>query len=231
MLTLQRLQALKAVGEEGSFTKAAEKLLYSQSAVSQHIAALESYLSVPLVNRQRPPGSIRYHFDTKQGLFKAVLKRGLTRIDRERLIRLDELEANSANNPSSLADLFGALIDPVLDLAAQGSRGRQWLQLLARSRIEPGGHWRMTRDMQRRMLDRFQMAFQMRLDGLPEKVVQFRLAYLLGSITVGLIDIEALRHLGVTPTSLREHRETVRARLMDMFIAAMAAGTNMKLAK
>ncbi|MCZ6835425.1 MAG: LysR family transcriptional regulator [Planctomycetota bacterium] len=52
MLTLQRLQALKAVGEEGSFTKAAEKLFYSQSAVSQHIAALESYLKVPLVNRQ-----------------------------------------------------------------------------------------------------------------------------------------------------------------------------------
>ena len=56
MLTLQRLQALKAVGEEGSFTRAAEKLLYSQSAVSQHIAALEDYLGVPLVNRAMKSG-------------------------------------------------------------------------------------------------------------------------------------------------------------------------------
>lgn len=76
MLTLQRLQALKAVGEEGSFTRAAEKLLYSQSAVSQHIAALEQYLGVPLVNRQPRGVSLtqagRILCDHAEAIFKSV---------------------------------------------------------------------------------------------------------------------------------------------------------------
>ena len=51
MLNVQRLWVLVAVGEEGSFTAAAERLFLSQSAVSQQVAALERETATELVVR------------------------------------------------------------------------------------------------------------------------------------------------------------------------------------
>lgn len=48
-----RLKIFVAVAEEGSFTKAAEKVGVSQPAVSQNIAELEKTLSVKLFDRQK----------------------------------------------------------------------------------------------------------------------------------------------------------------------------------
>lgn len=50
---MNRYIALQRVVELGSFSKAAEAMGYSQSAVSQMIASLEEELSIKLVNRSR----------------------------------------------------------------------------------------------------------------------------------------------------------------------------------
>lgn len=52
MLTIQRLQTIRAVGASGSFTAAARELHCTQSAVSQQIATFEDELGLPLVVRQ-----------------------------------------------------------------------------------------------------------------------------------------------------------------------------------
>ena len=54
-LELRYLVALEAVGREGSFHRAAERLGYTQSAVSQQIAALERIVGTPLFNRPGGP--------------------------------------------------------------------------------------------------------------------------------------------------------------------------------
>ena len=50
-LSLRQLLSFRAVADEGSFHGAADRLDYTQSAVSQHVAALEASLGVRLVER------------------------------------------------------------------------------------------------------------------------------------------------------------------------------------
>jgi DNA-binding transcriptional LysR family regulator len=55
MLDARKLAVLEALTKHGSFTGAAEALSYTQSAVSQHIAALEREVGVTLIERARRP--------------------------------------------------------------------------------------------------------------------------------------------------------------------------------
>ncbi|MDQ5832102.1 MAG: LysR family transcriptional regulator [Actinomycetota bacterium] len=52
-LELRYLAALEALAEEGSFGRAADRLGYTQSAVSQQIAALERIVGARLAERPR----------------------------------------------------------------------------------------------------------------------------------------------------------------------------------
>src|ERR671928_2125249 len=54
-LELRHLTALKAIAEHGSFGRAARALGYTQSAVSQQIAALERAVGEKLVERPGGP--------------------------------------------------------------------------------------------------------------------------------------------------------------------------------
>ena len=51
MLNVQRLKVLREVVARGSFSEAASALNYTQSAISQAIATLESEAGVPLLER------------------------------------------------------------------------------------------------------------------------------------------------------------------------------------
>lgn len=53
MLNVQRLRVLREVLAQGSFSEAASALNYTQSAISQAIATLESEAGVPLLDRDR----------------------------------------------------------------------------------------------------------------------------------------------------------------------------------
>src|SRR5215510_2397522 len=52
-LSLRQLLSFRAVADEGSFHGAADALDYTQSAVSQHVMALEAALGVRLFDRSR----------------------------------------------------------------------------------------------------------------------------------------------------------------------------------
>ncbi|MDH3295433.1 MAG: LysR family transcriptional regulator, partial [Acidimicrobiia bacterium] len=54
-LSIRHLLALRAVAEEGTFGKAAARLGFTQSAVSQQVAALEQIVGQPLFDRPSGP--------------------------------------------------------------------------------------------------------------------------------------------------------------------------------
>ena len=57
-IELRHLAALKAVSEEGSFRAAAERLGYTQSAISQQIATLERLVGAKLIERPGGPRAV-----------------------------------------------------------------------------------------------------------------------------------------------------------------------------
>lgn len=64
--TLRQIQAVIAVCEEGSFTRAAEREHATQSGISQHVAAIEKALGVRLFDRGATgvtptPAGLRYY--------------------------------------------------------------------------------------------------------------------------------------------------------------------------
>src|ERR1039458_9972450 len=58
MLSVARLRVLKEVAYRGSFSGAAEELSYTQSAISQQIAALEAETGMALLERHPRGGSL-----------------------------------------------------------------------------------------------------------------------------------------------------------------------------
>ncbi|HEY9376078.1 MAG TPA: LysR family transcriptional regulator, partial [Jiangellaceae bacterium] len=58
-LEMRHLLALVAVVETGTFSKAAEQLGYTQSAVSQQVATLERIVGAPLFERPGGPRPVR----------------------------------------------------------------------------------------------------------------------------------------------------------------------------
>src|SRR5262245_59811248 len=64
--TLRQIQAVIAVCEEGSFTRAAERENATQSGISQHVSAVERALGVKLFERsatgvRATPAGLRYY--------------------------------------------------------------------------------------------------------------------------------------------------------------------------
>jgi DNA-binding transcriptional LysR family regulator len=84
MLDVRRLQVLAELDARGSFSAAAEALHLTQSAVSQHVAALEREVGLPIVERSTRPIGL-----TEAG--HALVKHA-----RAVLVRLDDAEQELA---------------------------------------------------------------------------------------------------------------------------------------
>lgn len=74
MLSLHKLEIFNTVIEEGSFSKAAERLLLTQSAVSQHIQGLEAKLGTVLFNRERRGVTLTPAGETLRDYTRCILR-------------------------------------------------------------------------------------------------------------------------------------------------------------
>jgi DNA-binding transcriptional LysR family regulator len=95
-LDLRHLVALKAIADEGSFGKAAERLGYTQSAISQQIATLERIVGLRLIER---PGGPRPISLTEAG---RILLRHAEAIDARLLAAKADMHALEAGDAGRL---------------------------------------------------------------------------------------------------------------------------------
>src|ERR1700731_4106895 len=75
MLDVRRLKVLKEVADQGSFSAAADALSYTQSAVSQQIAALEAEAGIALLERHPRGVSLTAAGQTLVGHAEGILAR------------------------------------------------------------------------------------------------------------------------------------------------------------
>ncbi|CAM5411332.1 hypothetical protein SXANM310S_06162 [Streptomyces xanthochromogenes] len=96
------LRSFVAVVERGSFSAAAQALGYTQSAVSQHIAALEADLGTPLL-RRRPVGPTEAGERLMEHARPLLLRLEAARADLARLTRVRPARLTLACAPAALA--------------------------------------------------------------------------------------------------------------------------------
>jgi AcrR family transcriptional regulator len=127
--------------------------------------------------------AVHYHFGSKEELLAAVLRRVVDPANRERLLRLDAVEADPA--PITVEAILEAFIAPDLRLIRDlGARGVIVSRFLARSSSEPSELvQRLIREQFGRLGERFHAALCRALPHHPPDQLYERLMWVVAAIT------------------------------------------------
>lgn len=168
--------------------------------------------------------AIHYHFGSKERLCQEVFARRIAPVNRERLRRLDEIEAAAGGDTPPVDKIIRAFLDPVLHLKRDmAGREEILLRLIGRFYTEPA---ELVQSIVREQFEatgrRFVAALSRALPQLPPKEVYERLQYviaMLSHIHTSLAGIEVLPEYG------RDRADDVAAfeRLCAFAIAGMSA--------
>jgi AcrR family transcriptional regulator len=152
---------------------AAERILAEHGFAGCSLRAVTASAGVNL-------GSVNYHFQSKESLIQAVIRRRLVPLNRERLAALDACEARAAGREVALADLLHALLDPMF---RGDSDGTGFLRLIGRIYTEPTLDFaRLFRQELDDVVRRFWPAFHRTLPDLEPEVLFWRVFFTIGAM-------------------------------------------------
>lgn len=169
---------------------AAERLLSERGLAGVSLRAVTSAAGVNLA-------AVNYHFGSKEALVGALLRRRIEPMNRARLERLDELEAQGA--PLELEQVLEAFIAPALRQAdAAGLPPGALMRLVSRLHAEPNEFFeRMLLPLFRGVLERFVPALQRCLPGLEGAELLWCVHFAIAAIKGAIADqsrLEAISH-------------------------------------
>lgn len=125
--------------------------------------------------------AINYHFGSKEGLLKAVIYRMVSKINEERLLQLDALEANK--NSPNIKDVVVAFLSPVAKITKeQPSRIKYFIRLIGQIQSDPEKFHQIANELFAEVGMRFSAAIQQALPHLSESEVMWRFKFMLGAM-------------------------------------------------
>jgi len=131
--------------------------------------------------------SVNYHFQSKEGLLSAILERFVGPVNRERLERLDALEADGPATDLEL--LLRAFLAPAFTRWSEaGAEGTRFMRLAGRMHSETDEQLQgIFLGQFEEVARRYGRAFRRALPHLEEKAVQLRTHFLVGSMAHTLL--------------------------------------------
>jgi AcrR family transcriptional regulator len=200
---------------------AAERL-FSQSGVEG--TSVREIIKAAGVNL----GAINYHFGTKDRLALEVFARRIEPVNRERVARLDELEAAAGAAALKLEQILDAFIRPVLESEGQDLKScEDLMRLISRSFQEPNLEVkRFVEEQFAEVVRRFDSAILRVLPGLPPGDLFWRMSFLHGALHHGLqtwLRFDQIPYAVLNPAATKPDREGLIQRLISFMAAGMSA--------
>jgi len=174
-------------------------------------------------------GAINYHFGSKERLALEVFARRLEPVNRERVARLDALEAEAAGASRSLTldQIIDAMIRPAVESEDQSVENcAHFMQLISRCFQEPNPELKKFVEEQfAHVAERFDSAILRAVPGLPPEELFWRMNFIFGALHHGQLmwvrfDLMP-RPQGIEPMKL--DREGLIQRLVSFAVAGLSA--------
>lgn len=132
--------------------------------------------------------AVNYHFGSKEALLIAVLERTTIPVNRDRLKRLDQLEAAAAGRPIEPEQLVRAFLTPLFEQRSNwAEQSFSWLKLMGRIHTEVDQQLRARlMEQYETALSRFSAALRHSLPHLKQTEMIWRGLFMIGSMSFTL---------------------------------------------
>lgn len=173
-------------------------------------------------------GAINYHFGSKDSLALEVFARRIRPVNRERISRLDALEASIDPSQITLEQILDALIRPALESEAYGAKScDDFMRLLSRSSQESNAEVKKFVEEQfAEMCQRFDAAIMRAVPGLPAGELFWRVSFLHGALNNALqtwLRFEQIPYAAFSPAASKPDREGLIQRLIAFIAGGLSA--------
>lgn len=218
----------RAVSEQqtGAETRArildtAERLFMAQGYERTSLRQITGAAAVNLA-------AVNYHFDSKENLLRAVLRRRLGALNEERLRVLDALERAAAGRPLKPSQIVDAFFGALLRMAADETNGgRTFVRLLGRTLTDPAEFVQtFLAEEYRAVMERYKAALFLALPGVPRAEIVWRFHFMLGATSYALAGTDALRIVTdwqIEAEDVIDRPDRLQPRLMSFLLGGLRA--------
>ena len=182
------MSEVKSVDTRKRILDAAERLFMAHGYEGTSMRQITGEASVNLA-------AANYHFGSKESLMQEVFRRRLDWLNEERMLVLNQMEAEARGKPLKPSQIVDGFFGTLLRMANDEQRGGMtFLRLLGRTLTDPSEFIRtfMAHEYAE-VLDRYKEALFKALPDVPKAEIVWRFHFMLGATSYAIAGTDALR--------------------------------------